>query len=344
MKTKEFKIPTELDPVFIIAELSANHNHNFDLAVKTIEAMAESGADAVKIQTYTADSLTLNVDNELFGPRKQGLWKGKRPYEIFQEGSLPYEWQPKLKTIAENLGLVFFSSPFDLEGVEFLERVGVELYKVASPEINDVPLIRKISKTGKPMILSTGMADEEDIRLAIETIQNTGKNEFAILKCTSQYPAKFSDANLKTIPDMIERFQCTVGVSDHSEGYLVPTVAVSLGAKIVEKHFILDRSLGGIDSAFSMEPKDFAIMVKSVRDAEQALGHVEYKVSSEDKLRRRSLFVVNDIEAGEFITEKNIRSIRPGHGLEPSLYDKVIGKKANTKLQKGTPLTLDLLN
>ncbi len=344
MKTKEFKIPTELDPVFIIAELSANHNNNFDLAVKTIEAMAESGADAVKIQTYTADSLTLNVDNELFGPRKQGLWKGKRPYEIFQEGSLPYEWQPKLKTIAENLGLVFFSSPFDLEGVEFLERVGVELYKVASPEINDVPLIRKISKTGKPMILSTGMADEEDIRLAIETIQNTGKNEFAILKCTSQYPAKFSDANLKTIPDMIERFQCTVGVSDHSEGYLVPTVAVSLGAKIVEKHFILDRSLGGIDSAFSMEPKDFAIMVKSVRDAEQALGHVEYKVSSEDKLRRRSLFVVNDIEAGELITEKNIRSIRPGHGLEPSLYDKVIGKKANTKLQKGTPLTLDLLN
>lgn len=344
MKRKEFKIPTESDPVFIIAELSANHNHNFDLAVKTIEAMAESGADAVKIQTYTADSLTLNVDNEFFGPRKQGLWKGKRPYEIFQEGSLPYEWQPKLKTIAENLGLVFFSSPFDLEGVEFLERVGVELYKVASPEINDVPLIRKISKTGKPMILSTGMADEEDIRLAIETIQNTGKNDFAILKCTSQYPAKFSDANLKTVPDMIERFQCTVGVSDHSEGYLVPTVAVSLGAKIVEKHFILDRSLGGIDSAFSMEPKDFAIMVKSVRDAEQALGHVEYKVSSEDKLRRRSLFVVNDIEAGELITEKNIRSIRPGHGLKPSFYDTVIGKKANTKLQKGTPLTLDLLN
>ncbi|PJE00518.1 MAG: pseudaminic acid synthase [Leptospira sp.] len=344
MKRKEFKIPTQTDPVFIIAELSANHNNNFDLAVKTIEAMAESGADAVKIQTYTADSLTLDVDNEFFGPRKDGLWKGKRPFEIFQEGSLPYEWQPKLKTIAENLGLVFFSSPFDLEGVEFLERVGVELYKVASPEINDVPLIRKISKTGKPMILSTGMADEEDIRLAIETIQNTGKNEFAILKCTSQYPAKFSDANLKTIPDMIERFQCTVGVSDHSEGYLVPTVAVSLGAKIVEKHFILDRSLGGIDSAFSMEQKDFAIMVKSVRDAEQALGHVEYKVSSEDKLRRRSLFVVNDIEAGELFTEKNIRSIRPGHGLEPSLYDKVIGKKANTKLQKGTPLSLDLLN
>lgn len=344
MKRKEFKFPTDSDPVFIIAELSANHNNNFDLAVKTIEAMAESGADAVKIQTYTADSLTLNVDNELFGPRKQGLWKGKRPYEIFQEGSLPYEWQPKLKTIAENLGLVFFSSPFDLEGVEFLEKMGVELYKIASPEINDVPLIRKISKTGKPMILSTGMADERDIRLAIETIQNTGKNDFAILKCTSQYPAKFSDANLNTIPDMIERFHCTVGVSDHSEGYLVPTVAVSLGAKIVEKHFILDRSLGGIDSAFSMEPKDFAIMVKSVRDAEQALGHVEYKVSSEDKLRRRSLFVVNDIEAGELFTEKNIRSIRPGHGLEPSLYDTVIGKKANTKLQKGTPLSLDLLN
>lgn len=344
MKKKEFKIPTKNDPVFIIAELSANHNNNFDLAVKTIEAMAECGADAVKIQTYTADSLTLDVDNEFFGPRKDGLWKGKRPYEIFQEGSLPYEWQPKLKTIAENLGLVFFSSPFDLEGVDFLEQMGVDLYKVASPEINDIPLLEKISKTGKPIIMSTGMADIEDINLAIQTIQKTGKNDFAILKCTSQYPAKFSDANLKTIPDMMERFQCTVGVSDHSEGYLVPTVAVSLGAKIVEKHFILDRSLGGIDSAFSMEPKDFSQMVKSVRDAEQALGYVEYKVSSADKLRRRSLFVVNDIEAGEVITEKNIRSIRPGYGLEPLFYKSVIGKIAKTKLQKGTPLTMDLLN
>ena len=341
MKSNNFKLPNNDDPAFIVAELSANHNNDFELTVKTLEAMAAAGADAVKIQTYTAESLTLNVDNEYFGPRKDGLWKGKRPYDIFTEGSLPYEWQPKLKEIAEKLGLTFFSSPFDQPGVDFLEEMNVCLYKVASPEINDIPLIAKISKTGKPIILSTGMAEFDDIQLAIDTIKTNGGNQYALLKCTSQYPAQFCDANLRTIPNMQERFGCTIGVSDHSEGDLVPLVATSLGAKIIEKHFILSRSFGGIDSAFSMEPQEFATMVKSVRNAELSLGEVTYEIKESDKLRRRSLFVTSDIKQGDELNESNFRSVRPGHGMQPVHTTNIIGKKARIDIPNGTPLRTD---
>lgn len=344
MKLNEFKLPGDGDPAFIIAELSANHNNDFELAVKTIEAMALSGANAVKIQTYTADSLTLNINNEYFRPKADGLWSGKHPYEIFTAGSLPYEWQPRLKKVAEALGLIFFSSPFDLHAVDFLEGLDVPLYKVASPEITDTALLAKMASTGKPIIVSTGLADLEDIELALETIRAEGNNKYALLKCTSQYPAEFAYADLLTIPDMKARFCCPVGVSDHSAGFLVPTVATSLGASIVEKHFILDRSLGGIDSAFSMEPKEFAFMVKTVRDAESSLGGISYDLTESDKLRRRSLFVVSDIKEGEQFNQENVRSVRPGHGIHPKFFNKVYGRKALVDIPRGTPLDSSLID
>jgi pseudaminic acid synthase len=324
---------------FIVAELSANHNHNFDLAVKTIHAMAEAGADAVKVQTYKPESLTINLNTGYFAPRKDGLWKGYTPWELYNEASMPYEWQSKLKKIAENLGLLFFSSPFDKEGIDFLESINVPIYKIASLEITDIPLIEYAASKGKPMIISTGVADNEDIQLALNTCFKTGNNQITLLKCTSQYPATIEDANLQTIPDMKKRFGVEVGVSDHTMGNLVPIVAVSLGAKVIEKHFILDRKLGGPDSAFSMEPEEFKEMVRAIRQAEAALGKVTYKVSENDRNRRRSLFVVKDIKAGESFTDENVRSIRPGYGLHPKYLKEIIGKTAKENLEKGTPLS-----
>ncbi|KAA3742367.1 pseudaminic acid synthase, partial [Bacteroides salyersiae] len=264
---------------YVIAELSANHNHNFDLAVKTIEAMAKSGADAVKIQTYTPDSLVMDVDNEYFGPIKDGLWKGIKRYDLYKEGMLPYEWQPKLQKVATDLGLDFFSTPFDLVGVDFLETMNMPIYKIASFEINDIPLIRYVAKKHKPMIISTGVADLDDIQLALDTCYKEGNYDISLLKCTSEYPATYEQANLLTIPDMIHRFGIPVGVSDHTMGSLVPIVAVSLGATIVEKHFILSRTNGGPDSAFSMEPNEFREMVDSIRNVERALGNVKYDIT-----------------------------------------------------------------
>lgn len=330
--------------VFIIAELSANHNNDFDLAVRTIEAMASSGADAIKLQTYTADSLSLDIDNEFFGPKKDGLWKGRRPYELYLEGSMPYEWQPKLKEVAEKLGMIFFSSPFDLQAVDFLERMNVSMYKIASFEITDIPLIEYTASKGKPMIISTGVAELDDIELALKTCRAVGNNDITLLKCTSQYPASIDQANLSTMVDMRKRFGVKVGVSDHTMGSLVPTVAVALGAKVIEKHFILDRNLGGPDSSFSMEPHEFAQMVRSVREAELSLGSINYEVAERDKLRRRSLFIVQDIKAGEVITEENVRSIRPGFGLHPKYYEEVLGKTARKSIKRGAALSFDLLS
>ena len=324
--------------VLIIAELSANHNNNFDLTVKTIEAMAQAGADAVKVQTYRPESLTLNLGSGYFAPRTEGLWKGYTPWKLYTEAAMPYEWQPKLKKAAEDLGLIFFSSPFDLEAVDFLESLNVPMYKIASFEITDIPLIEYAASKGKPMIISTGVAEEQDIQLAVETCRKTGNNQITLLKCTSQYPATIEQANLLTIPDMKKRFGVKVGVSDHTMGSIVPVVAVSLGAKVVEKHFILDRKLGGPDSAFSMEPQEFKEMVQAVRQAEAALGQVTYEVSEKDKNRRRSLFVVKDIKTGELITEENIRSIRPGYGLHPKHYKEALGKRAKVDLEKGKAL------
>lgn len=325
-------------PAFIIAELSANHNHNFDLAVETIKAIAATGANAVKVQTYKPQSLTLDLNTGFFAPRTDGLWKGYTPWDLYTEGSMPYEWQPKLKELAESLGIMFFSTPFDIEGVDFLENIGVKLYKIASPEINDIPLIRHIALKGKPMIMSLGMAGTEDIELAINTCKDAGNEQIVLLKCTSQYPATVADANLLTIPDIREKFGVEAGLSDHTMDTVVPLVAVSLGAVAVEKHFILDRNLGGPDSSFSMQPDEFKHMVGQIREAEKSLGRVNYDLNEKDKLRRRSLFVIETILRGETISFKNIRSIRPGYGLQPKFLNEVLGKKANKNIEKGSPL------
>lgn len=327
----------EKNGVFVIAELSANHNNDFNVAVKTIEAMAKAGADAVKVQTYKPESLTINSDVGYFAPRTEGLWKGYTPWKLFEEAAMPYEWQPKLKTIAEDLGLLFFSSPFDLEGVDFLESINVPMYKIASFEITDIPLIEYVAKKGKPMIISTGVAELADIELAVNSCRLAGNNDITLLKCTSEYPARVDEANLVTIPNLRETFGVKVGVSDHTMGSTVPVVSVALGASVVEKHFILDRSLGGPDAAFSMEPYEFEAMVESVREAEAALGKISYAVSNKNKLRRRSLFVTEDIEAGELITGTNVRSVRPGHGKHPRYYKEVLGTPAKRDYKKGDP-------
>ena len=331
------------DKIFIIAELSANHNNDFELAVKTIQAIAQVGADAVKVQTYKPESITIDCETGYFAPQTSGLWKGYTPWNLYKEASMPYEWQPKLKQIAEDLGLIFFSSPFDLEAVDFLEEMDVPIFKIASFEITDIPLIEYVASKGKPMIISTGVADKEDIRLALSTCRKIGNNDITLLKCTSNYPAAIGDANLSTIPDMKKNFGCRVGLSDHTMGWIVPVAAVSLGAEVIEKHFILDRKMGGVDSAFSMEPLEFKQMVDAVHEAKQSLGEIQYDISESDRARRRSLFVTIDIKAGETITPLNVRSIRPGVGLHPKYYNSVMGTTATIDILKGTPLVLNML-
>ena len=329
---------------FIIAELSANHNHDFDLALRTIQAMAQAGADAVKVQTYTADSLALDVDNEYFGAKKEGLWKGIRPYDLYREGMMPYEWQPKLKKYAEELGLLFFSTPFDVQGVDFLEEMDVPIYKIASFEINDIPLSEATARKGKPLLISTGVADLSDIELAINTCKYVGNEDITLLKCTSQYPATIEQANLKTIPDMKKRFGVKVGLSDHTMGWLVPVTAVALGATVVEKHFILDRTLGGPDASFSMEPQEFKEMVNLIRDAEKAMGKISYEITDKDRNKRRSLFASADIKQGDVFTESNVRSLRPGFGLPPCHYMELLGKKSSRDISKGDIIRMSDIN
>lgn len=324
-----------MNKTYIIAELSANHNHDFNLAVNTIKAMASSGANAVKIQTYTPDSLVMDVDNEYFGPIKSGLWKGIKRYDLYKEGTLPYEWQPKLQKIATELGLDFFSTPFDLNGVDFLESMKIPIYKIASFEINDIPLIRYVARKKKPIIISTGVADYNDIKLALDTCHNEGNYDISLLKCTSEYPATYDQANLLTIPDMKKSFGVKVGVSDHTMGNLVPTVAVALGAEIIEKHFILSRSLGGPDAAFSMEPDEFKEMVIRIRDVETILGRVKYDITDDERNKRRSLYAKKNIRPGETFSSENIGSFRPGFGLSPQYWDEIIGKTSTREILKG---------
>ena len=330
-----------INRTLIIAELSANHNNDFELAVATLKAIASAGADAVKIQTFKPESLTLDLDDGFFSPRTSGLWKGLTPWQVFQTAAMPYEWQPKLKEIAEELGLEFFSSPFDLEGVDFLESIHVPRYKIASAEINDLPLIRKIALTRKPIIISTGLATIDDIQEAVDTCHEAGNLDITLLKCTSQYPAAIEDANLATIPHMKNHFGVNVGVSDHTMGHVVPMIAVSLGATVVEKHFTLNRELKGPDSAFSLEPREFKRMVDAIRQTELALGSINYDLSESDRQRRRSLFVIRSIDEGELLSSDNIRSIRPGNSLSPKKMNEVLGKVATRKLDKGTPLKED---
>jgi len=333
-------------PVFIIAELSANHNQKFNLAVKTIKAMKEAGADAVKLQTYTPDTITIDCDNKYFKIKQGTIWDGKTLYNLYKEAYTPWEWQPKLKKIAEDLGLICFSTPFDKTAVDFLEEMDVPCYKIASYEITDVPLIEYISSKGKPVIISTGIATLNDIKEAINACRRMGNNKIILLKCTSIYPAPYEEINLRTIPDMAKRFKCLVGLSDHTLGVSVPIAAVTFGAKIIEKHFIIDKKLGGPDAVFSIEPEDFKQMVKSVREVEKALGEVSYKLTEKIKKSRessKSLFVVKNVKKGEILTEDNIKSIRPGYGLHPRYIKNILGKKAKIDIKKGTPLSTRLI-
>lgn len=348
MKT-EFKIGGRSlggnHPVFLIAELSANHNQSFDLAVNTIKAIRDAGADAVKLQTYTPDTLTIDSDNEYF-QIKGTLWQGETLYSLYSKAYTPWDWQPKLKEIAEDLGLIFFSTPFDRTAVDFLEGMKVPAYKVASFELVDIPLIEYIASKGKPVIMSTGMASFEEISEAVNAAKRGGAKDIALLKCTSAYPAKAEEMNLRTIPHLAGAFDTVTGLSDHTLDIAVPVASVALGASIIEKHFTLSRKTGGPDSAFSLEPDEFREMVEAVRTVEKALGTVNYAVTKEEeksRVFRRSLFVVTDIKAGEVLTEENVRSIRPGYGLPPKFLKDVLGKKAKTNIGKGTPLSLELL-
>ena len=336
----------EDSPAFIIAELSANHMNDFDIAVKTIEAIAESGADAVKFQTFTPDTITLNCDNEYFHIKQGTVWDGQLLYDLYEDAYMPWDWQPKLKKIAEDLGLIVFSSPFDKTSVDFLEDMDVPAYKIASFEITDIPLIKYVASKNKPIIISTGIAEKEDIELAIETCLKEGNDKIAILKWTSSYPAPYEEINLKTINDMEKKFNTTVGLSDHTLGDEIAIAAVTLGAKIIEKHFILDKKLGGPDCEFSMEPQEFKKMVTAIRNTEKALGTVSYNLSDKTRKNRefsRSLFVVKDIKKEELITEENVRSVRPGFGLHPKYLEEVLGKKAKKDLEKGTPFKRDFV-
>tara|TARA_Y100000768_G_scaffold310435_1_gene244809 strand:+ start:14322 stop:15332 length:1011 start_codon:yes stop_codon:yes gene_type:complete len=327
--------------ILIIAEISANHNNDLNLTKKTIEAIKKSGADAVKIQTYKPDSLTLKLNDGYFKPRTKGLWKGYTPWELYSEASLPYEWHLEIKELCDKNNLIFFSSPFDKEAVDFLENLDVPYYKIASLEITDIPLIGYTASKGKPMIISTGVAETKDIHEAIKICKKNNNDDITLLKCTSEYPASISEANLISLIDIKERFNVKVGISDHTLGSVVPITAVSMGISVIEKHFTLSRDNGGVDASFSMEPDEFAEMVKNVRLAESSIGKVDYKVSYENKMRRRSLFVVEDIKEGELFTNKNIRSIRPGYGLCPKYFDDIINKRAKTSLKTGTPLSFE---
>jgi len=334
------------EPTYTIAELSANHNHSFEQAVRLVETAKEVGADAVKLQTYTPDTLTIDCDNECF--RIKGTaWDGRNLHDLYAEAYTPWEWQPKLKEVANELGLDLFSSPFDDTAVDFLERMDVPAYKIASFELVDTGLLQKVASTGKPVVLSTGMATFAEIEEAVATLRQAGCTQLALLKCNSAYPAPPEEMNLRTIPDMAARFGVPVGLSDHTLGIAVPVAAVALGACIVEKHFTLSRAVPGPDSAFSLEPQEFRAMVEAVRIAERALGEVGYEVTKRQvasRVFRRSLFVVADVKAGEVFTHKNVRSIRPGHGLAPKHLQEVLGRKAARDIARGTPLSQDMLD
>lgn len=334
-----------MNKTFIVAELSANHGHKLEVALESVRAAKEAGADAVKIQTYTADTITLNCDADDFKV-KGTLWDGRTLYDLYQEAYTPWEWHQAIFDEAKNCGLICFSTPFDKTAVDFLEDLGNPICKIASFEITDIPLIEYAAKKGKPMVISTGIAMPEDIELAVKTCEEAGNDDITLLKCTSSYPAPIEDANLITMVDMKERYGVKVGLSDHTMGYDVAVAAVALGATLVEKHFILDRSIGGPDAAFSMEISEFAAMVKSIRNVEKAIGQVVYPTDpSKIKGREfcRSLYVAEDIKAGEVITEKNVRSVRPGYGLHPKHLVDIIGKKFIKNASKGTRFELNLI-
>lgn len=341
------KVISESSPTFIVAEMSANHNMDFNRAVEILKAAKEAGADAVKIQTYTADTITLDCDDPCFQITQGTLWDGTTLHKLYETAYTPWEWQPKLKQIAEDMGLIFFSSPFDFSSVDFLEEMQVPAYKIASFEITDIPLIRKIARLGKPIILATGIARLADIELALRTCREEGNEQVILLKCCSAYPTPYEDVNLRTIPNMRETFDCISGLSDHTMGTAVAAAAVALGAKMVEKHMTLKRSDGGADSAFSMEPQEFKEMVDNIRIIEKALGKATYELSEKQTRERehsRSLFIARDMKAGEVFTPENLRSVRPADGLHTMYYEQLLGRRINRDAKLGTPMAWELVD
>jgi pseudaminic acid synthase len=336
----------ESSSVFIIAELSANHGNDINIVRETIKAAKRTGADAIKIQTYTADTITIDSKKDHFKINHGTHWDGQYLFDLYKTASLPWEWHAEIFRLSKELGLICFSSPFDFSAVDLLERLNNPIYKIASFEITDIPLIEYAASKGKPMIISTGIAAIEDIELAIETCKKVGNNDITVLKCTSAYPADPKDANLLTIPDIITRFGVKAGLSDHTMGIEGPIVATTLGATVIEKHFILDKSIGGPDAHFSLDEKEFTYMVKSVRIAESMMGKVDYEMTEKKKKSRqfsRSLFIVKDVKAGEKITRENVKSIRPGFGMHPKYLFEVLGKEFNQDFEKGTPMSKELL-
>ncbi len=332
--------------VYVIAEVSANHHQDFDQAVKIVRAAKEAGADAVKLQTYTPDTMTIACTRPEF--RIKGtIWDGRNLHDLYGEAYTPWDWQPRLKQIANDLGLDLFSSPFDATAVDFLEEMNVPAHKLASFELVDIPLIQKMARTGKPLIMSTGMATVEEIEEAVQTARQAGATQIALLKCTSAYPSTPEEMNLRTIPELSRRFDLPVGLSDHTLGTAVPVAAVALGACIIEKHLTLSRSEPGPDSAFSLEPHEFKAMVDAVRVAEKAVGEINFGVGAKEaasRVFRRSLFVVRDVKRGDVFTAENVRSIRPGHGLHTRHLLEVLGRHAARDIERGTPLSWDLVN
>lgn len=336
----------QTSPVFIIAELSANHNGSLDVAIETIRAAKRAGANAIKLQTYTADTLTLNVRNDDFKISGGTLWDDRYLYDLYKEAYTPWEWHQALFDVAKEDGLICFSSPFDKTAVDFLENLGVPAYKIASFEITDIPLIEYVASKGKPIIISTGIAESDDIHLALDACKRMGNSDIALLKCTSSYPAPVDEANMIMVKDLAESFGVVAGLSDHTMGSTVPIVATVLGAKIIEKHFILNHDIGGPDAEFSMDELEFTAMVNAVRDAEKAIGTVDYNLTPKQKKGRdfaRSLYVAEDIAEGEVFTEKNVRSVRPGFGLHPKYFREIIGEVSNVKVAAGNRFSLDLI-
>lgn len=345
MKIANFDFSVD-NSVFIIAELSANHNGSLQNALETIKAAKRAGANAIKLQTYTADSLTIQSEKDDFVIKSNSLWDGMTYYDLYQTAYTPWEWHEELFKCAEDHEMICFSSPFDKAAVDFLEKLDVPAYKIASFEITDIPLIKYVASKGKPVILSTGVATYEDIQLAIDACTSVGNLNICLLKCTSSYPAPIEEANLVMISEFEERFKVIPGLSDHTMGSTVPIVAASLGARIIEKHFILDRSLGGPDSSFSMNEKEFTDMVRAIREVEKALGVVSYNLTEKQLEGRafcRSLYITKDAKKGEVLCEDNLRSIRPGFGLHPRFYDEVIGQKLNGTFEKGTRFSIDMI-
>jgi pseudaminic acid synthase len=333
-------------PAYVVAEVSANHNQSFDRAVAIIRAAKEAGADAVKLQTYTPDSLTIDSDQQWFQVPSTSLWAGKTLYQLYGEAFTPWEWHDQLFQVAAEEGLGCFSTPFDAAAVELLERLGSPAYKIASFENVDLQLLDRVGRTGKPVILSTGMASLQELREAVSTLRVAGAGAVALLKCTSAYPASPSSMNLRTIPHLREVFDTVVGLSDHTMGSIAAVTAVALGASIIEKHFTLARADGGADAAFSLEPQEFKRMVDDIRTAEQALGTVSYERTAEEQksvVFRRSLFVVENVRQGDAFTDMNVRSIRPGYGIAPRHLAEILGKRARTDIARGTPLAWDLV-